>query len=40
MQIKCVKALNQGSATYSPQSGSGPPNKVIRPAAPSRIVVQ
>jgi len=29
----------QGSASYSPWAGSDPPCKIIRPAAPSQIVV-
>jgi len=31
--------LVQGSATYGPRAGSGPPIKIIRPAAPLQIAV-
>ena len=32
-------ALEQGWATYGPRAGSGPPNKIIRPAALLQILV-
>jgi len=31
--------LDQGSATYGPRAGFGPPSKIIRPAAPLQSVV-
>ena len=31
--------LDQGSAAYGPRAGSGPPNKIIRPAALLQILV-
>ena len=36
---KEFESVNQGSATYGPRAGSGPPNKIIRPAALLQILV-
>jgi len=30
---------NQGSATYGPLAGSGPPSEIIQPATPLQILV-
>jgi len=33
------KTLKQGSATYHPRPGSGPPSKIVWPATPLSVVV-
>jgi len=39
MSCPLANMLVQGSATYGPKAGSGPPSKIIRPAAPLQLVV-
>jgi len=34
-----VEDLWQGSESYGPQAGSGPPSKIIPPSAPVKIAV-